>query len=63
MTFFGKRFITITLFLAGFLIVFIIIIAVAFAFFIKRDTTDNVKWVLVGLASVLGILVGIAVSR
>ena len=37
--------------------------AVAFAFFVKRDTTDTIKWVIVGLASVLGLLLGFAVSR
>ena len=63
MTFYGKKFITYTLFLAGFLIVFGVIMAVAFAFFVKRDTTDTIKWVIVGLASVLGLLLGFAVSR
>ena len=63
MTFFGKKFITVTLFIAGFVLVFMLIMGVSFGYFIKTDTSNTIKWVLVGLSAVLGILMGVAISR
>ena len=62
-TFFGKRFIKVTLFLAGFLLVFFAVMAFVFGYFVKNDTSSIAKWIIVGAAVVLGILMGIAVSR
>ena len=61
--FFGKRFITITLFLAGMTAVFFAIMAAAFAWFITADTTDTAKWAVVVLAAILGSIMGFAISR
>jgi len=63
MTFVGKRFITYSLFLIGLVGVFITIMAVAFGFFIKADTEDNLKWAIVAISTVLGLLMGFAISR
>lgn len=61
--FFGKRFINITLFLAGFTAVFFAIMALAFGYFVTAETSDGLKWAIVALASILGGIMGFAISR
>jgi len=62
-TFFGKKFIKVTLFLAGFILVFAAVMAIAFGFFVKEDTADTAKWIILGASIILGVLMGIAISR
>ncbi len=62
-TFFGKRFMKATLFIAGFVIIFGTVMAVAFGFFVKSDTPDSAKWIILVCAIILGLLMGLAISR
>ena len=62
-TFFGKRFMKVTLFIAGFILVFGAVMAVAFGFFVKSDTPDTAKWIILACAIILGLLTGLAISR
>ena len=62
-TFFGKKFMKATLFIAGFVLVFFAVMAVAFGFFVKSDTPDTAKWIILACAIILGNIMGIAISR
>lgn len=63
MCFFGLKFIKLTLFLVGFVLVVGGIMALTFGYFVTQSTTDTLKWVIFGAACVLGLLIGYVISR
>lgn len=60
---FGKAFIRVTLFLSGLILVTGALMGLSFAFFVKSDTQDSLKYTLLGVSALLGMLVGYGLSR
>jgi hypothetical protein len=61
--FLGRKFIKVTLFLAGILITVGVIMAVVIALFFDENTSSTPLWIVLGCSTLLGIGVGYLISR
>ena len=57
-TFLGKKMFKPTLFISGFIVTFIIVLALIFALFVKNDTPDWAKWAILVASILLGLTIG-----
>ena len=61
--FLGRKFIKVTLFIAGVLLTVGVIMTIVIAFFFNESTDSTPIWIVLGVSTLLGLIVGYLLSR